>query len=128
MDDEQLKRLKDRGRRGYCQRKGEPRVSIPDSVMEDVIKRDKVCVYCGQPFGDTRCNMATWEHIDNADNTTENVDKLNIALCCGSCNSSRGKKDLIEWIKTAPRCKREKINIEKVSKSEVIRKYLNNKN
>lgn len=122
MDADQIEKLKIRGRTGYRQYKGGIRTSIPDLVIKTVIDRDKVCVYCKHPFRDTRCSMATWEHINN---DTRDVEEWNIALCCGSCNSSRSNKELIEWFETAPRCKKEKISKGSIV-ADVIIKYFKN--
>jgi hypothetical protein len=119
MNAKQIEKLKTRGRTGYRQYKGGSRTSIPDLVMEKVMGRDKVCVYCSHPFGDTRCSMATWEHINN---DTRDVEQWNIALCCGSCNYSRNDNKLTDWFKTAPRCLEKNINRERVA--DVIKDYI----
>ena len=49
--------------------------------------------------------MATWEHIDN---NPKNLG-LNVVLCCGSCNSSKGAKKLNEWFKSEY-CEKGRIN------------------
>jgi len=56
------------------------------------------CVYCGKVFTDSNASFKarpTWEHIIN-DIRINGPD--NIAICCGSCNASKGIKQLEEWL------------------------------
>jgi len=117
MEEVQKIKLLRNGRRGYCQIKGENRTHISEDVMNAVIERDKKCVYCENEFGSTRGKMATWEHINGK---TKDVEEWNITLCCGSCNSSRGNKELKYWFKTAPRGK----TINKENLPKVIKDYI----
>ena len=84
---------------------------IPGWLEDKIKKRDKCCVYCGVPLKEyphTRGNSkdkATWEHIDNDEN---NKSELNIVRCCASCNSSKGKKRLADWLES-PYCQERKI-------------------
>jgi 5-methylcytosine-specific restriction endonuclease McrA len=74
------------------------RWGIPRHVEESVKQRDLNCVYCGVSFTNsvfTYKTRPTWEHIIN-DIKINNAD--NIALCCGSCNASKGSKLLIDWL------------------------------
>jgi 5-methylcytosine-specific restriction endonuclease McrA len=79
------------------------RWSIPSWLEEEVRERDKDCVYCGVkmfekiPQGGSRRNVATWEHIIN-DVTI--ITRENIARCCTACNSSKGAKDLGDWLQS----------------------------
>ena len=73
---------------------------IPKEVEEFVKKRDLNCVYCGISFNNSIVTIKTrptWEHIINdiRINGPENI-----ALCCGSCNASKGTKLLEEWLKS----------------------------
>ncbi len=74
------------------------RWGIPKDVEELVKKRDTNCVYCGVSFTTaviTHKTRPTWEHIINdiRINGPENI-----ALCCGSCNASKGSRLLHEWL------------------------------
>lgn len=74
------------------------RWGIPRAVEDLARKRDLNCVYCGIQFGtltDSHKSRATWEHLINdiRINGPENI-----ALCCGSCNASKGAKKLEEWL------------------------------
>jgi hypothetical protein len=44
-----------------------------------------------------RARVATWEHIIN---DARIITRENIALCCTSCNASKGTKRLGEWLKS----------------------------
>ena len=76
------------------------RWGIPKNVEELVRERDKNCVYCGISFANsvvTHKTRPTWEHIIN-DIKINGPD--NIAICCGSCNASKGARTLEEWLKS----------------------------
>ena len=76
---------------------------IPDWLENEVRARDIYCVYCGVQMldryipGTSRGRVATWEHIIN---DARIISRENIALCCASCNSSKGNKLLSEWIES----------------------------
>jgi 5-methylcytosine-specific restriction endonuclease McrA len=95
---------------------------VEDWLERKVRRRDKSCVYCRLKFGPTkrsRRNQATWEHIDNDDLRPSNEE--NIALCCGSCNASKGTKKLLEWFESAY-CKKKNINRNTVA--PVVQRYV----
>ncbi|HRG20348.1 MAG TPA: HNH endonuclease [Saprospiraceae bacterium] len=74
------------------------RWGIPKDVEEYVKQRDLFCIYCGIPFVNlllTYKTRPTWEHIIN-DIRINDID--NIALCCGSCNASKGAKKVQVWL------------------------------
>jgi hypothetical protein len=74
------------------------RWGIPKNVEELVKQRDLHCVYCGIIFTNPALSFksrATWEHIVNDIRIN---DPENIALCCGSCNASKGSKQLDAWL------------------------------
>ncbi|TSC90100.1 MAG: hypothetical protein G01um10145_204 [Microgenomates group bacterium Gr01-1014_5] len=76
---------------------------ISEIELVKIKERDKLCVYCHKVMEDPRSgglrnDWATIEHMNylppwNNHNT--------VAMCCFSCNSSRGKKKLIDWFKTS---------------------------
>ena len=91
---------------------------IPDWLERKVRNRDKFCVYCKvrlkeHPYG----HKATFEHIDNNGLPTED----NIAMCCFSCNASKGTEKLLDWL-GSPHCKRKKINEKTVAR--IVKKYI----
>ena len=93
------------------------RWGIPKWLEEEVSARDNTCIYCRVKFlnvvprNDSRKAMATWEHIINDDRI---ITRENIALCCRSCNSSKGVKPLAAWL-DAPYCKKRNISKDTVA-------------
>lgn len=86
---------------------------IPDSLEREIIKRDVCCVYCGIEFGfcGTRKSQSSWEHITN---DARIITRENIALCCVSCNASKGAKLLSDRI-NSDYCKNKNITPQSVS-------------
>jgi hypothetical protein len=62
--------------------------------------------------------MATWEHIVN---DARIINRENIARCCVSCNSSKGTKEVSEWLESNY-CK--KRGITKESVAQVVKSAL----
>ncbi|MEK7073155.1 MAG: HNH endonuclease [Patescibacteria group bacterium] len=97
--------------------------SIPNWLEEKVRSRDKFCVYCHTELKEylhtkgTPSDKATFEHIDNDGPPSEE----NIAMCCASCNASKGVKKILDWF-DSPFCKEKHIGKETVA--DVIRKYI----
>jgi hypothetical protein len=76
------------------------RWGIPADVEGRVSARDLACIYCRRPFGPKdgpRGQRASWEHIINDVNLSTDQ---NIALCCISCNASKGAKSLRRWLES----------------------------
>jgi hypothetical protein len=100
------------------------RWNIPEWLESEVKRRDTTCVYCGIEMidrlsqGKPRAAVATWEHIIN---DARIVTLENIALCCAACNSSKGTKDLSDWIQSSY-CKKKGINKQTVG--QVVRAAL----
>lgn len=101
------------------------RWKIPEWLEKEVKERDKFCVYCGVemidqfPSGGSRKSVATWEHIIN---DASIITRENIARCCVSCNSSKGTKDLSDWLHSRY-CKKKGINKDTVA--DVVKNALN---
>jgi hypothetical protein len=98
------------------------RWGIPKEVEEFVKKRDVSCVYCGIKFVGNEASSKlsrSWEHIVN-DIKLNSSD--NVALCCRSCNSSKGAKKLEDWLQS-DYCSNKGIDCKNVA--EVVKKYLN---
>jgi len=99
---------------------------IPDWLEKKVRDRDKFCVYCHIELKEhldikgTPKDKATFEHLTNENLPLED----NIVMCCGSCNSSRGAKELLDWF-NSDYCKKKNINKETVA--EIIKKYMEEK-
>ena len=99
------------------------RWGIPFETEVIVKNRDQRCVYCGREFSDngSRKFKPSWEHIIN-DIRINGPD--NIALCCCSCNASKGTKKLEDWLK-GKYCCTNNISINTVAK--VVKEYLTRK-
>jgi hypothetical protein len=86
--------------------------NIPSWLESEVRDRDLHCIYCGIFFDkNVKKQSATWEHIIN---DAKIITRENIALCCCSCNASKGAKELSNWI-TSDYCRRKNITIENVA-------------
>jgi len=90
---------------------------VPEKVSRKIIERDDVCIYCHQKmtYGTsigTPKNKATIEHFSDDPDWYEEVD---VGICCGSCNSSKGNKKLSAWFKTVY-CSDNDINEKTVAK------------
>lgn len=90
------------------------RWGIPLSLELQVRNRDRNCVYCHVRLRDPASKTdkrrhATWEHFANDRWDDKKIMDLNVALCCHSCNSSKGTKPLREWL-ASPYCKARKIS------------------
>jgi len=84
----------------------------------------KTCVYCHKevkkPSSDVR--RGDWATIEHLNYLPPWNNPKTVAICCGSCNSSRGVKKLKDWFKS-PYCVERNINIKTVA--EPVKKYLN---
>jgi hypothetical protein len=88
------------------------RWNIPQWLEEEVLRRDQVCVYCRAEFLlEPRGRRASWEHIVN---DARIVTRENIARCCMSCNASKGRKSLEEWL-ALPYCRTRGIDAKTVA-------------
>jgi len=100
------------------------RWGIPNEIEFIVLKRDISCVYCGIKFtalDQNRKTKRTWEHIINDIRIN---DSHNIALCCGSCNASKGNKKLEDWLQSKY-CAKKNINLKTVAL--VVKNHLQKK-
>ena len=92
---------------------------ISDAIERAVRSRDKSCVYCQRGFSAAqRGRRPTWEHIDNNE---QHRGEENIALCCESCNASKGAKKLLEWL-GSPYAR--KNNIRRDTVAPVVQRYI----
>lgn len=94
---------------------------IPDWLEQEVIDRDRNCVYCRVDFitvNPPRKSKPSWEHIIN---DARIVTRKNIALCCISCNASKGTKSLTDWLESKY-CKEKGITAESVA--EIVKEFL----
>lgn len=101
---------------------------IPDKILAGISTRDKSCVYCRKimiyPYQSQQCkDSATIEHLNSEPpfHWSDGLRENGIAMCCGSCNSSRGAKKLTDWFKSRY-CLDRSINAETVA--ELVKKFL----
>lgn len=81
---------------------------IPDDVLAEIMGRDRECVYCRKlminPYNvQNRRDSVTIEHLSPHPpfHWSDKMEANNIVMCCGSCNSSRGAKELVDWFKSS---------------------------
>ncbi|MBT3065507.1 hypothetical protein [Rhodoferax sp. U11-2br] len=88
--------------------------NIPAWLENEVLERDRCCVYCGVSFAQVskvRREQRSWEHIVN---DAKIVTRDNIALCCIGCNASKGAKTLEQWLMSRY-CRDRQISAQSVS-------------
>lgn len=101
------------------------RWGIPKNVEELVKERDVNCVYCGISFINSLITHKTRPTLEHIINDIRINGPNNIALCCGSCNASKGSKLLSDWLN----CKYCAIKgITRDSVATVVKIFLNNNN
>jgi 5-methylcytosine-specific restriction endonuclease McrA len=95
--------------------------NIPLCIELEVKERDKRCVYCGTEFTSTKISKKTassWEYIIN---DAKIITRENIALCCCSCNASKGQKELLVCLESKY-CQEKNINKDTVA--PIIKKVI----
>ncbi len=82
---------------------------IPAEIEAEIRARDVRCVYCGKemvpPKSDPRrrADWATIEHLCSGPGAFHPGQTAeDFAICCFSCNSSRGEKLLPDWVGDRP--------------------------
>lgn len=71
-------------------RAGEIEWQTPDKDAVNMLKEERICVYCGA------VGVLTTDHIIPLSKGGIDV-PANTVLACGSCNSSKGGRDVFEW-------------------------------
>ena len=111
---------------------------IPQKELDEIVKRDTKCAYCGKKMIDpwdpkNTGDSATIEHLNHIKD--KNSVKIFISkgkpvaeiivICHQRCNSSRRDKKISEWIDEdkSGYCKRNDISIKGVA--SVVRDYIN---
>jgi hypothetical protein len=89
---------------------------------QEIRARDKTCVYCGvlmKQSPNAMCSSgATLEHFNNEGPLSK---RYNVAICCRSCNSSKGTMRLPVWFEKSY-CRKNKINEETVARA--VKEYM----
>jgi hypothetical protein len=99
------------------------RYGLPEKELDRIRRRDLACVYCHKtmiPAGSDgpRADWATIEHLNHLPPWD---DPETVAICCWSCNSSRGNKPLRAWF-TSSYCRAR--GIDETTVAEAVRHYL----
>jgi hypothetical protein len=108
------------------------RFGIPRDIEYKLRARDQRCVYCRSAMKayprtrGTPADKATIEHLDHHPpfywgEGLERSGVDSIAICCGACNASRGKKPLAAWF-ASPYCAQRNINVRTVA--PVVKRFL----
>ncbi|NQV89240.1 MAG: hypothetical protein HQ488_02870 [Parcubacteria group bacterium] len=74
---------------------------LPEKELDSIRARDSVCVYCHKTMKkagseEFRGDWSTIEHLNHLP-PWNNIST--IAICCFSCNASRGAKRITDWFK-----------------------------
>lgn len=101
-----------------------------EAELKPIKKRDKKCVYCNKKMdrthtGKVRSDWTTIEHLSEKKPfyKKDGLEIDGLAICCWSCNSSRGKKTLREWF-GKPYCKARNTHINEDSVADPVKEYL----
>ncbi len=104
------------------------RFGIPEEVEKRIRNRDKKCVYCHKLIiypcvGENKRDWATIEHLREMPPFywNDGLKEEDLAICCASCNSSRGKMKILDWFKT-PYCVDRRINEKTIEKP--VKEYI----
>jgi hypothetical protein len=99
---------------------------IPEEVERRIRARDTRCVYCGKEFSrNSYSDRATIEHLDERPpfHWHQGLKEETLAICCWSCNSSRGSKALLDWFRT-PYCSERPVPVNIDTVAEPVQRYL----
>jgi hypothetical protein len=99
------------------------RYGLSEADLNRLRQRDQLCVHCHKamvPSGSDgpRTNWATIEHLNHEPPWD---DSKTVAICCGSCNSSRVNRLLRDWFK-GEYCRTR--GIDRTSVAKPVRDYL----
>jgi hypothetical protein len=91
------------------------------SELETFIRRKyKNCIYCGIKLKNSKKNYRNKATIEHIDNIVRHRTKDNLAMCCNSCNASKGKLPLRVWLET-DYCKKKKV---KSKMAPIVKRFL----
>jgi len=97
---------------------------IPETELKKIRLRDQMCAYCHSQMkayagvAGTPADKATIEHLNYLPPWNNSS---TVVICCGRCNSSRGKKKLLDWFKS-PYCIEK--NICETTVTEPVKDYV----
>ena len=93
---------------------------LPEDDLEKIRNRDKVCVYCHKKLS-RQYAIKDWPTIEHLNYLPPWNNPETVAICCWSCNSSRGNKPILKWFDSRY-CVDKDINIKTVA--DVVKKYV----
>ena len=96
---------------------------LPEEGLERVRQRDVHCVYCHKEMvpnsaAKDKRDCPTIEHLNHLP-PWDNIET--VAICCWSCNSSRGNRLITQWFEGAY-CRERNINYDTVAPA--VRSYI----
>jgi hypothetical protein len=96
---------------------------LPEDQLDRIRARDTRCVYCEKEMrapikGTPATDWATIEHLNRFPPFD---DATTVAICCMSCNASRGAKKITDWFES-DYCQKRDVNFSSVA--EPVREYL----
>ncbi|HEY4474277.1 MAG TPA: hypothetical protein VI957_03905 [Candidatus Paceibacterota bacterium] len=96
---------------------------IPEKDERDIRARDGKCVYCRKEMVAPRdsARRKDWATIEHLNRLPPWDNPHTVAICCGSCNSSRRDTELLAWFKMRY-CTASNINTKTVSAP--VREYV----
>ena len=95
---------------------------LPDEELTKIRIRDKICVYCHKKMTDTNAlDRRDWATIEHLNYLPPWNNPATVAICCGSCNSSRAQKKLVDWFKSQY-CLDRNISVDTVA--EPVKKFI----
>ena len=74
--------------------------NIPEALEQEIRARDRVCVYCNTEFTPVKVSKFSCASLGKITTTEEIISSDTIAVCCWSCNESKGQKPLSVWLKS----------------------------
>lgn len=100
------------------------RYGLSEKDLQKIRRRDILCVYCHKTMKDPRDGgeRRDWATIEHLNFMPPWNNSATVAICCASCNSSRGVKKITDWFKTSY-CLERNINIETVA--DPVREFIN---
>jgi len=99
------------------------RYGLPEEEVDRIRARDIRCVYCHKEMHkpDPNIKRQDWATIEHLNHLPPWDNPNTIAICCFSCNASRGDRKIMDWFEMEY-CKSKDINFNTVT--QPVRDYL----
>lgn len=87
---------------------GTNRYGLRGKDLADIRDRDQTCVYCHKAMAPSGSDgpRSDWATIEQLNHLPPWDNPRTVAICCWSCNSSRGNRILSEWFASEYNCSR----------------------